>query len=119
MRHIFSGSISRLLGAEGDTYEMCRVYLRTLLIFSPFFLLNNISICFLRNDNAPHRSMAGMLAGSFSNIVLDYIFIFPFKMGMFGAVLATCFAPIISLGVMSGFYLKSATHSTLQKLPPI
>lgn len=68
----FSGSISRLLGAEGDTYEMCRVYLRTLLIFSPFFLLNNISICFLRNDNAPHRSMAGMLAGSFSNIVLDY-----------------------------------------------
>lgn len=63
--------------------------------------------------------MAGMLAGSFSNIVLDYIFIFPFKMGMFGAVLATCFAPIISLGVMSGFYLKSATHSTLQKLPPI
>ena len=39
----FSGSISRLLGAEGDTYEMCRVYLRTLLIFSPFFLLNNIS----------------------------------------------------------------------------
>lgn len=32
----FSGSISRLLGAEGDTYEMCRVYLRTLLIFSPF-----------------------------------------------------------------------------------
>lgn len=75
----FSGSISRLLGAEGDTYEMCRVYLRTLLIFSPFFLLNNISICFLRNDNAPHRSMAGMLAGSFSNIVLDYIFIFPFK----------------------------------------
>ena len=114
----FSGSISRLLGAEGDTYEMCRVYLRTLLIFSPFFLLNNISICFLRNDNAPHRSMAGMLAGSFSNIVLDYIFIFPFKMGMFGAVLATCFAPIISLGVMSGFYLKKRNTFHLTKTAP-
>lgn len=114
----FSGSISGLLGAEGDTYEMCCVYLRTLLIFSPFFLLNNISICFLRNDNAPQRSMAGMLAGSFSNIVLDYIFIFPFKMGMFGAVLATCFAPIISLGVMSGFYLKKRNTFHLTKTAP-
>ena len=84
----FSGSISGLLGAEGDTYEMCRVYLRTLLIFSPFFLLNNISICFLRNDNAPQRSMAGMLAG------------------------------IISLGVMSGFYLKKRNTFHLAKTAP-
>ena len=114
----FSGNISKLLGAEGDTYELCRVYLKTLLIFSPFFLLNNISICFLRNDNAPQRSMAGMLAGSFANIVLDYIFIFPMKMGMFGAVLATCFAPIISLGVMSGFYIKKRNSFRLIRTSP-
>lgn len=114
----FSGSISKLLGAEGDTYELCRVYLKTLLMFSPFFLLNNISICFLRNDNAPQRSMAGMLAGSFANIVLDYIFIFPMKMGMFGAVLATCFAPIISLGVMSGFYIKKRNSFHLIRTSP-
>lgn len=62
--------------------------------------------------------MAGMLVGSFSNIVLDYIFIFPFKMGMFGAVLATCFAPIISLGVMSGFYLKKRNTFYLTKTAP-
>lgn len=114
----FSGNISKLLGAEGDTYELCRVYLKTLLMFSPFFLLNNISICFLRNDNAPQRSMAGMLAGSFANIVLDYIFIFPMKMGMFGAVLATCFAPIISLGVMSGFYIKKRNSFHLIRTSP-
>ena len=62
--------------------------------------------------------MAGMLAGSFANIVLDYIFIFPMKMGMFGAVLATCFAPIISLGVMSGFYIKKRNSFHLIRTSP-
>jgi Na+-driven multidrug efflux pump len=45
--------------------------------------------------------MAAMMAGSFSNIILDYIFMFPLGMGMFGAVLATCLAPIISLGILA------------------
>ena len=102
----FSGNISKLLGAEGDTYELCRVYLKTLLIFSPFFLLNNISICFLRNDNAPQRSMAGMLAGSFANIVLDYIFIFPMGWGLPGAALATAISPVISISICSRHFFK-------------
>ena len=38
-----------------------------------------------------------MLAGSFSNIILDYVFIFPLHMGIFGTVLATGIAPVISL----------------------
>ena len=36
--------------------------------------------------------MAAMLVGCLSNVVLDYVFIFPLGMGMFGA-LATCVAP--------------------------
>jgi Na+-driven multidrug efflux pump len=44
--------------------------------------------------------MTSSLIGSFSNIVLDYIFIFPMKMGIFGAILATGLAPVISVGVM-------------------
>ena len=36
--------------------------------------------------------MVAMLAGSLSNIVLDYVFIFLLHLGIFGAVLATGFA---------------------------
>lgn len=113
-----SGNIARLLGGTGETFEMCRTYLQTLMIFSPAFILNNIIICFIRNDNAPRLSMAAMLTGSFSNILLDYIFIFPLKMGIFGAVLATCLSPIISLGVMSVFFISKRNSFGISKTKP-
>lgn len=102
----FSEQIASLLGADGDTVNLTRVYLQVLLIFSPMFLLNNIVLCFVRNDGDPRLSMIAMLAGSFSNIVLDYIFIFPCNMGMFGAALATGIAPVISLIILSTHFLR-------------
>ena len=101
-----SGPITAALGADSDVFEMCRTYLRVLLLFSPMFIANNVVMCFVRNDGAPQLAMHAMLLGSFSNILLDYIFIFPMGMGIFGAVLATGCAPIISLLTMSGFFLK-------------
>ena len=103
---LFSDQISFVLGAEGDTFEMCRTYLRVLLLFSPFFIFNNIFISFVRNDGYPQRAMTAMLCGSFANIIMDYIFIFPFQMGIAGAVLATGFSPVISLIIMSPLALK-------------
>lgn len=99
-------AVSRILGAEGGILPLTSVYLRTLLCFAPFFLLNNIVIAFVRNDKAPKLAMAGMLTGSFSNIILDYVFMYPLGGGMFGAAFATGLAPIISLGVLSLHFLR-------------
>lgn len=94
--------LARLLGADAETFPLTRTYLRTLLGFSPFFVMNNVLLAFVRNDGAPGRAMCGMVVGSLSNIVFDYIFIFPLGMGMFGAALATGVSPIISLLILSG-----------------
>ena len=99
-----SGPLIRLLGADSTVYEMSRVYLQVILLFSPLFMLNNLLLCFVRNDGAPQRSMAAMIGGSLSNVVLDYVFMFPLGMGIFGAVLATGFAPVISMGILSPFF---------------
>lgn len=109
--YVFTGifcadQITVLLGADEAVFSMTRAYLKTLLQFSPAFLLNETLLCFVRNDGAPQLSMAAMLGGSFSNIILDYVFIFIFDMGIFGAVLATCFAPLISIGILSPFFIK-------------
>ena len=40
-----------------------------------------------------------------ANILLDYVFIFPLGMGIFGAVLATGLAPLISIAIMSGHWM--------------
>lgn len=96
-----SQRLTWLLGADAQIADMTKTYLQVILLFSPAFILNNICICFVRNDGNPRLSMLAMLGGSFSNIILDYILIFPLHMGILGAVLATGIAPIISMTIMS------------------
>lgn len=103
---LFSQPIAQLLGADHTVLPMTETYLRTLLLFAPAFLLNDIIICFVRNDQNPQLSMTAMITGSLSNVVLDYLFIFPLGMGMFGAVFATGLAPIISLCVLSLHFFR-------------
>lgn len=102
----FSGFIARLLGADGTVYAMTKIYLQVILLFAPMFMMNNLLLCFVRNDGAPQFSMAAMLGGSLSNIILDYIFIFPLNMGIFGAVLATGAAPVISMLMLLPLFLR-------------
>lgn len=115
---LLSGGIANLLGANADTYQMTTTYLQIILCFSPMFMLNNLVICFVRNDDNPKLAMNAMLIGSFSNIILDYVFVFPFKMGMFGAALATGIAPIVSLLILSMHFIKKRNSFRLCKLRP-
>lgn len=100
-----SAPIARMLGADDTVFEMSRTYLQVLLLFAPMFMTNNLLLSFIRNDGAPQLSMAAMITGSMSNIVLDYVFMFPLGMGIFGAVLATGLAPVISILVQSSYLL--------------
>lgn len=103
---LFSNQISILLGADNKTLAYTSIYIKMILIFSPFYILNNIVLAFVRNDGSPQLSMCAMLTSSFSNIILDYIFMYLMNMEMFGAVLATCFSPIISLLILSFHFIK-------------
>jgi len=102
----FGEKLSLCLGADKNVWEMTTTYLRWLLLFSPAFILNDILLCFVRNDDSPRLSMTAMIIGSFSNIILDYIFIFPMKMGIFGAIFATGLSPVISIIIMLLHWIK-------------
>lgn len=110
--------LTRLLGGEGHVGQLTCTYLRVLLMFSPVFLFNDLMICFVRNDGAPRRAMAATLTGCLMNILLDYVFIFPLGMGMFGAVLATGCSPILGLIIQSGHWLGGKASFHLQKTSP-
>ena len=94
---------------------MTNTYLKVILLFAPAFMMNDILICFVRNDGNPQLSMAAMLTGSLSNVILDYIFIFPCQMGIFGAVFATGLAPVISIMVLSLHFLRHNTRSSVKE----
>lgn len=105
----FSKPLSMALGANQDILSYTNTYIKTILCFSPLFIFNNITLAFVRNDGNPKLAMLAMLVGSFSNILLDYIFIFPLQMGMFGAAFATCLAPLISLLILSIHYMNKTS----------
>lgn len=102
----FSKEIVSLLGANEETFVMANSYLRILFAFSPMFLMNNIFTGYVRNDGAPKLAMTAMLSGSVVNIIFDYIFIYPMKLGMAGAALATGFSPITSMLFLSMHKVK-------------
>ena len=112
----FSSKLSVILGADSETFHNTNVYLKTLLLFAPFFITNNILIAFIRNDGDPKLSMMAMFIGSFSNIVLDYLFMFPLNMGMFGAAFATGLAPVISMFSLSYYFINKKNTFKLDEI---
>lgn len=103
--------ITVLLGANAEVYDMTRTYLQVILLFSPAFIFNNLLGSFVRNDDNPSLAMIAMVSGCLFNIVFDYVFIFPMGMGIFGAVLATAVAPVISILILlTHFRQKNKFH---------
>lgn len=98
--------LTKALGADTEVFSMTNTYLKVIMVFAPAFILNEVLLCFVRNDGGPQLAMTAMVTGSLSNIVLDYIFIFPAGMGIFGAALATGMAPFISMVILSSHWLK-------------
>lgn len=115
----FAEEMSRLLGAEGAVFDMCSIYLRVMLLFAPMFLLDDIFVCFVRNDGAPQLAMTAMLVSSLSNIVMDYVFIFGFGWGMFGAVFATGTSPVVGLTILSVHWFKKKNQFHFVKCRPL
>lgn len=113
---LFTEPLASLLGSSGSVYPLTVTYLRWLLLFAPSFMTNDVLLGFIRNDGKPKLAMTSMMISSFSNILLDYIFIFPLQMGIFGAIFATGLSPLIGIFIMllgsekpgRGFHLKKA-----------
>ncbi len=101
-----SKQLALFLGSDASVLNMTDTYLKWLLLFAPAFIMNDVLLCFVRNDNSPMLATVAMLIGSFSNIILDYIFIFPMQWGIFGAVFATGLSPVISMAVISFHWIK-------------
>lgn len=109
-------SLSRLLGADETTLGMTVVYVRTTLLFAPAYLFNAILQGFVRNDGAPRLAMLSLLASSGMNILLDYLFMFPLGMGMFGAVFATGLSACLSTPILLSHFARQK-HQLPRLLP--
>lgn len=89
-------NISRLLGADEAMVEDCVMYGRILLIALPFFILQIMFQELLVTAEKPRLGLCVTLVAGVLNMVLDYLLIAVFGLGLKGAAWAT------ALSQMSG-----------------
>lgn len=92
----FSDSLLLALGANEKLLPMVKGYLYPCAGAAFFLMLSSSLNAIVRNDNAPKRAMISTLMGAFTNVILDYIFIFIFNMGIQGGAYATAISQIVS-----------------------
>lgn len=93
---IFLEEILTLFQAKPDIIIYAKQYYPTILAGSVFSAIGTGMNNFVRTDGAPRTAMLTMVFGAGLNIVLDYVFIYIFNMGLFGAAFATCLSQISS-----------------------
>lgn len=85
----FAPQIVHLLGGSERLTPLAIEYMLWFVPFSVFTALLNSGMFFLRLDGSPNFAMMCNVVAAVLNIILDYLFIFPFGWGMFGAAIAS------------------------------
>ena len=105
----FRTPILTLFGASENTMAYATEYLNVVLGMFPIYILCNMMNSVIRADGSPAWAMASMLGGAITNIILDPVFIFGFKMGMFGAALATVIGQGVSFLMSAWYFMHTKT----------
>ncbi len=87
-----------------ETFACAREYFFWITLGIPFYMFGQAMNPIIRSDGSPKFAMVTTVAGAVTNIILDPIFIFPLKMGMMGAAVATVIGQILT-AVLSVWYL--------------
>lgn len=116
---IFFDPVTAFLGRNESMDQLVRQYGRILIGGAPVFVCSSFLQAFVRNDREPKRAMAAVISGGITNVVLDYIFIFPMGMGMAGGAAATVIGSCVTVGILlTHFFSPVNTLKTEWKFPP-
>lgn len=99
--------ISTLLGADETMLGDCITYGRTILIFLIAFILQNAFQSFLIVAEKPSFGLVISIITGVINMVLDFLFMYVLKMGVFGAALATGISQFVGGSVPLVFFMKN------------
>ncbi|MBC7333115.1 MAG: MATE family efflux transporter [Actinobacteria bacterium] len=113
---LFIDKILLFLGASEEVFPFTRDYLSIILWGFIFFSFSIFSNNIIRAEGRPRAAMYSVVIGAISNILLDPIFIFGFRMGVKGAALATILSQMIgAFYIVSYFVLgRSIFHLNLR-----
>ena len=113
---IFMDPILTAFGGRvnAETFACAKEYFFWIALGIPFYMFGQAMNPIIRSDGSPKFAMFATLAGAITNIILDPIFIFPMKMGMMGAAVATVIGQILT-AALSLWYICHMKSVKLSK----
>lgn len=114
--NIFLYPLAEALGSTPQIHDKAVSYLWYIVTFSPFLLFSFLLGGLIRNDGRPKLAMFALAFGSVSNMVLDYVFMYPLNMGISGAALATAVGPVFSVAILLPHFLMKKGNLYFAKL---
>ena len=116
----FSRQIVDLSGGRTLSHtmrDMAADYLFYYCTFSVPMLMSTCLSVFVRNDGSPALSFVGMCVGAGANIFLDWLFIFPMKMGVVGAAIASGLGQVFSVAVLLSHFVRKRGSLRFRRFP--
>lgn len=105
-------NIVSFLGAPDSLIEDSAKYISIISLFNSFFILSYIMEIMVKTDGFPIISAIGVTSSAITNIVLDYVFVAIFHLGISGAAYATGIAQAVSFSL---FFLHFLSHESKLK----
>lgn len=102
--------MAKLLGADENMLQDCVVYGRTLLAFLIPFCLQNAFQSFLIVAEKPTFGLVISIVSGVGNMLLDFLFMYVLKMGVFGAALATGISQSIGVIIPVVYFITKRNH---------
>lgn len=114
--NLFLDPLLRILGATDRLLPYCEDYLRVSLFLAPACILQLIFQTFFVTAGQPALGLILTVGGGIANMVLDYVFMGPLKMGIHGAPLATGIGQLIP--ALAGILYFLCNRKTLYLVRP-
>lgn len=114
--YAFCKPILFAFGASEDSFVYAKMYLNIYLIGTFFSMIATGMNGYINAQGFPKVGMLSIILGAVTNIILDPVFIFGFRMGVAGAALATIISQAISaIWVLHFLFGKNAIISLKKK----
>lgn len=110
---IFTGPIAVLLGAKGSIAKDCVTYGRTVFFMLTGLFLQNAFQSFLVVAEKPKLGLFVTLLAGFTNMFLDFLFVYVLRFGVFGAALATGISQFVG-SVIPIIYFAGGKNNVLK-----
>lgn len=106
---VFTEPLARLLGAEEVTLEYTIHYLQGLAPFAVCFMISYNLEVLVKTDGRPRLALVTVCVGCVTNCVLDYLAIFHWGLGIWGAAAATGVSQLLTCIIYLTHFLGKHT----------